>query len=368
MPGLLDIPGITYTRTGAATAWDSFGNLIQFAANVPRITDAGITIEGQRTNLFARWDPTVEQIFTKGGDVSNTTEPATSPLSGKSWFKLGSGTGAAPAYAYLSCSSVPASTQVALSFLCETPDGTAPLYGGAGMDFDVGFYNGWSLTSPVFRAIRRAGNVWECHLTGVTPSWSPSVFAGPRRSLTSQNQRPLKFSGFQLEQASTPSTPIITTGADATRGADNLALAKTIAAGEDFTVMVDATIPALVIQQRFFEWSDGTDNNRILVDRIAPDVRGFVIIGGVQTALPSLANNGGARRIKVALRRSGASYVVCVGGAMTPSTSVPGTPGLSGLTLGNRRSLTNAAIDGVSAKLLIFPYALTDAELVSMTQ
>lgn len=58
-------PALTYTRLGAATAWRKDGTLAEFAPNVPRITDAGVTIEGQRTNLDP-WSRNAPTVFSAG--------------------------------------------------------------------------------------------------------------------------------------------------------------------------------------------------------------------------------------------------------------------------------------------------------------
>ena len=50
----LSLPGATYTRAGAATAETAAGAIINFAANVPRVTNRGILIEEARTNLALR--------------------------------------------------------------------------------------------------------------------------------------------------------------------------------------------------------------------------------------------------------------------------------------------------------------------------
>jgi len=45
---------VTYSRTGAATAFTSTGVVQSFAANAPQLTDRGLLLETARTNLFLR--------------------------------------------------------------------------------------------------------------------------------------------------------------------------------------------------------------------------------------------------------------------------------------------------------------------------
>lgn len=157
---ITDLPGLTYTRTGSATAWRKDGTLAVFAPNVPRITDAGVTIEGQRTNLFARWDPTAAQVPLGGTAVNctNAASPPNAPLAGRNWIALDNST--AIAVAWSACQSVPASTVVTFSMLVETSDGSQPVWGTAdtsGVDFQVRTQNGADLLSPSAKYIRRSG-------------------------------------------------------------------------------------------------------------------------------------------------------------------------------------------------------------------
>lgn len=364
------VPGLTYTRTGSATAWRKDGTLAEFAPNVMRRTDAGVTIEGQRTNLFARWDPTLEQISTKGGYVSNVQPPANAPLTGRNWVGLGAGNTSTPAYMYIQCSSVASSTTVTLSFLCETPDGTPPVYGtAAGDDFDVGFINGHPPTGISFSTIRRSGNIWECRLTGVTSAAGASVYAGVRRSSAAQNQRPLKFSGFQLELGARASTPIITTGAAATVGADNLALAKTIAAGEDFTALVEAVIqPSVGLVGSLLAVSDGTIANQVYIRRsTGGSLSAQTTVGGVATSTLSAAFASGGKA-KCAIRRSGKSITLAVNGVVVGQDGQPSASiALSRINIGTRADVGQGEPSTYNSTTL-FPFALTDAELVEMTK
>lgn len=217
---LMAVPGVTYSREGTATAFRADGTLAEFAPNVPRITDKGVLIEGQRTNLFARWDPTAAQIATKN-KCADATAPAVAPLAGRNWIALDNTAGVAYAY---HPAVVPPAQVVTASVLVETADGSQPVAGPAGVgDFSfVVSAVGGQLSAATFSYVRKTGNVWLVSATGTTGTTNLTA-AGINRA-PAQNQRPLKFSGFQLEEASTPSSPIITTGAAATRGADNLAL------------------------------------------------------------------------------------------------------------------------------------------------
>ncbi|MBB4797582.1 hypothetical protein HNP32_001306 [Brevundimonas bullata] len=373
MTALLDLPGVTYTRAGTATAWRADGTLAEFAANVPRITDLGVLVEGQRTNLFARWDPTAAQVAVGGTalNCSDAPAPANAPLSGRKWIALDNSDSTAAAWA--ACQSIPTSTVVICSLLVETPDGSQPVFGvnDAGVDFQLRSQNGADLTAPSAKYIRRSGNVWEVQVTGTTQASVPTTQFGPRRHQTA-NKRPLKFSGLQLEQASIASSPIITTGAAATRGADILSLAKTIAAGEDFTLLISVRHPASadgVQPQRYFQFDAGDNNNRLYMQRTGPSqaVEVGLMVGGEAVMTIPGPVVAGAAQVKGAVRRKGNTYTLALNGViyLAKAPTVP-PPNLTTLSIGQGRGASplNATIQS----LQIFPFAVSDAQLVSLTQ
>lgn len=221
-------PSFSLTRTGAGTAFALDGRVLPFASGQPRLTDRGLLQEGAATNLMTRFAPTAAQIATKA-NAADTLAPANAPMTGLDWIALDNTS--ALAYAYAPSSAVPASTRVVMTLWVETPDGSPPAIGpNAGSDFDLRFHLGQMLTD-ITRAYRRlSGHVWECRVTGTTPGGVPGAYAGPYRQ-TNYTTRLLRFCGLDLQV--TPSgagtSPIVTTGASATRGADSASL--TVPAG-----------------------------------------------------------------------------------------------------------------------------------------
>ena len=365
--------GLTYTRSGAATAWRADGTLAEFAPNVIRRTDAGVLIEGQRTNLYLRWDPTIEHITTKGGNVSNAQPPANAPLTGRNWVELGAGGSSGPTYMYPPCSAIASSSTVTFSCLCETPDGTPPVYGPGvtGSDFDVGFDRGGALTGASFSTTRRSGNIWDCRLTGVTPASGTSVYAGVRRTSVIQNQRPLKFSGFQLEQAPDASSPIITTGAAATRGADDFyigGLQQLFASPYSFVVECEA-LPTNGVRSLAAVNSGGT-TNRVLIYR-GTGVATFqlqVRAGGSTVLQQGSSPMPGSERAKAALSFDGRYYRACVNGVMFGGGEPTATFTVPPDRIHPFGSATSAEQSyAAGRRLVILPYSLTDEELVKLT-
>ena len=61
--------GVTYTRTGAASAYTASGAITAFAANAPQLTDRGLLLEPTATNLLLRSQELDNAAYTK----SNST-------------------------------------------------------------------------------------------------------------------------------------------------------------------------------------------------------------------------------------------------------------------------------------------------------
>ena len=367
---LTDIPGLTYTRTGSATAWRADGTLAEFAPNVPRITDRGVLIEGQRTNLAPRWDPNTAQVSLKVG-CSDVGAPTIAPLSSRNWLALDNSTTAA--YAYQSIT-VPASTQFTAQCLVETPDGSRPVCddgSSAATDFSL-YAGGAGLQGGVASYRRLVGNVWVISVTGLTLP-APNANFGPVRQAT-HSKRPLKFSGFQLERASNPSSPIITTGAPATRGQDNLVLGGldsvlaapfSLLAETEHFVSQDNAYPSI------FALTGETSATTIAVYRSPVNGRFHSQIfsgGAAPTSMNTAVPADYAGPVKLALTFDGSVLRWAIaGGLAIQSVPSPFTQPLKRLHLfcswtGDSRIKTEGK------RAVILPYALTNAQLQAMTQ
>ena len=355
------VPGFTYTRAGSATAWRKDGTLAEFAPNVPRITDRGVLIEGQRTNRMPRWDPTAAQIASKDNCV-DVAAPTVAPLAGRNWIALDNSS--APGYLYQAVP-VAASTVFTISVFVETVDGGQPVAGINATSGDFGFVlaSDLVLSSAAYRRV--AGNVWLVSVTATTKAITTGTNAGIVR-YNGQSTRPLKFSGFQIEQASDASSPIITTGALVTRGADNLSLAKTIAAGEDFTVVVKARFTTAEFG-RIFSWDAGSDADNIRISRRSDGTISFVAeVGGTQNSQNFIGPITGPADIRYAIRRSGRALTAIVNGGPISAAINIDMPTLTTIFVG--RSRTAGVSFSETKSLTLFPYAVTDAELVEMTR
>lgn len=76
---LLTLPGFAYSRTGAATAADLSGSVVNFAANAPRRTDAGLLVEAVRTNFIRYSQDLTNVLWVPSGTPTRTANHALAP-------------------------------------------------------------------------------------------------------------------------------------------------------------------------------------------------------------------------------------------------------------------------------------------------
>lgn len=204
--------GSTFSRVGAATALTADGAIVQVAADVPQRTNRGLAVEPASTNIFPRFAPTVAQL-SLGLNASDTTAPATPPISGLNWLALDNSASIAVAYQTLT---VTGSTAYSISVLVETPDGSQPVASSTSLTGDFNFVCGGATdAAPTFAYTRLSGNVWRVTAAITTPA-VPTTNDGIIRHST-QNTRELKFAGFQLVLGAVAGSPIVTTGSAASR-------------------------------------------------------------------------------------------------------------------------------------------------------
>jgi len=216
LAGLAGVPGWSFSRTGAGAAATSAGALASFPNGTPRITDRGLLLETPaRTNkltLFSANPPDLTGM-TKNGDaaatltlVTDTAALAAAGLSGlvtggQVW-KLDNSAGSASANAAAS-GSVGNTNPHSLSVWVR----------GSGSSVRVRLS---SVTSTIFAP--SAAYAWI-----TTPNLSPTG-SGDQWSIWCAAGSVAWFILPGLEEAATSGSPIVTTGASATRGAEAAAV------------------------------------------------------------------------------------------------------------------------------------------------
>ena len=366
LEGLTALPGWTYSRSGTGWARRSDGSYESFAADVPRRTDMGLWSEPASTNLFSRFAPSQAQL---GGNANVTTvaEPDAPPISGLNWLALNNTSGAA--YAYQVVSLAPA-TSYTLQMWVETPDGSPPVVGATTGTGDFCLLIGGVILTGTVGMEALSGKVWRVWSTGVTGA-SPAQHGGVIR-YASQATRALKFAGFQIEAGALATSPIVTTGAVASRGADVARLTDLVAMGE-VTLAADFALHGggsgvLANTRRAACLDDGTSANRVDIGNLDGAVGGRVLSGGVEQARCVVAGTAASGVAQGAALRSKASdFRLARNGSLSDADASGTAPGgLARLTLGAVGDGTGQ-LGGCLTRLVLRPVAKPDAALLSLS-
>jgi hypothetical protein len=348
------IPGWSFSRTdtnGIATALDLAGNVIQFATGVPRITNRGILVEEARTNL-APWSENASSGMSFNGGATFTANTGTSPA----------GTTTADTLAL---------TSLGYAY--------APTAAGQA----IGTYTGslWlradAPTTVAIRLTRAAlGANQTVQTASVTTSWQRFsvsllttgvdtiqfgldqrvIVGGPGTDATVQ------IWGLQVELGAFATSPIITTGAAGTRGADNAR--QLFTPGASGTFLMEYEEPAVV----------QSSSPRILgADTL--DAGPLTLNSGSRTAASTW--NGAANLVATGTTRTaGTAYKFALSWDATgrrfviPGATASDANGIGALTqlvFGSNNGLTaGGTLGGYIKRLQAFPNASTTAQMQTL--
>jgi hypothetical protein len=372
--------GWSFSRTGSGLADSTAGTYATFATGAPRITDRGLLVEEQRTNLLPYSDP---NNATGYSDTSATSAPGGSygPFTGRivtgqgaTWHRRGV-TGAG------SLASVTSGTTY--SFLVLFKPGTS---GRIRLEFrNTAGTAGSALRGPVANPTTVESSAYgTITTTGVTqlPSglyawsgtWVPNATGnigagsgvGPDSAIVGET---VEFVHFQLEQGAFPTSPIVTTGASATRAADTAYVSGLgFVFSAPFTVFVDADMRAIDgLSRKLFVLGDGTTNNRAQVYRNATN--GLQIawrISGVDTFSAVVPGFSGAKRVKAALTWDGSALWLTANGVDSGPAAVS-LPALNRLSLGDWSEQSSGPWNDPIRSVVVYPRALSAAERIAIT-
>ena len=344
--GLVDLASDarwSFSRASVATALSAAGVLTPISSGAVAQTDRGLLVQASRQNKGQGYNanPTVTTGITLSGDaaatltvVDDTAALAAAGLqlvctSGKV-FKFDNSAGVATAYAVLP------------GAIGNTNQHIQSCYGRGSGSWAFGLHagvdsGGVGLASLAATYARRAGS----------PGAVPTSTSGAMR-IQVQAGTVLYFILFQLEEGSSATSPIIIAGSAQTRQVDNAAFTASIAAGQDFTESGEVELTkAATTDTVFVELHDGSDNNRVYVERSSGgSVRAYVVVGGVSTQIGSSVSKTGARTVKYAVTRSGDVYALYVDGAQAGSnTTVASLPALTGRQLGAHRAAASGHLN-----------------------
>lgn len=354
--------GWSFSRTGEGTALDTLNRLVPFATGVPRITDRGLLIEEGRTNLVS---------------LRNANPIDTS----------GVGTGGSDPAAVLSIVNDAAALSAAGLSQVATSGNVWKLDNTLGTDFaEFLFYppSGTGLALTMSAYVRGSGSALFQQAAFASPvirasAPLPASYTRWDGSWTtpSTNQIRIRITAGsvlyvilpQVEAGAFATSPIITTGAAATRGEEIAGVTglSSLLSGS-FTAAVEVELLGATAEiQRFFDVSV-TGSNRLTFNRTGGGNVTSTTVSGGSTATASLvlARNG-ARILKGATAVQPASFNTAIDGVIGTASTAPAPVGMTSVHLGMRNIGTGERLNGYVRRFSLRPYADTDAQLQALT-
>jgi hypothetical protein len=348
--------GATVSRASVGYGQTVAGGLTSFAANASRQTNKGVLVEGARTN-----------VLTQTQDLSNAA-----------WTQLNVGTTANQTAApdgTVTASKVAASGSNAEHGVYQ---GTAANIGTAyvfsvyfkasGYNFGVlhtslfdGSYTNYSINlstgavdfvggTASLSVTPAANGFWKATVVGVCATGAPllvvetSNVAVTTNSISFAGDGVSGFYGWQpnLQTGAFDSSTIPATGAAATRAADNIAFALATPSGDYAITLGLTTTRATAATRTVFDFNDGTDNNKVLLEMDATNhLKLTVINAGVPTVIATEGGTPAAARSSTAVvARSGGNWSLTVDTVLAASAAAA-SPAATSFALGRNRAATS---------------------------
>jgi hypothetical protein len=364
------IPGWSFSRTdtnGTATALDLAGNVIQFATGAPRITNRGILVEEARTNLL------LNSAFAGGGAAptswtqpvaTGTSAPATSTITTAATAYQQSGTAQRP---YLTQQVTVAVGTYTVSVYVESVTGSVTAeqmisYGGGTATVS-------GVAHPACPANPSGGNtspinagllLFSITVTGAG-TLSPRVGLGVNAGGATGTVR---FSLPQTELGAFATSPIITTGAAGTRGADAVTMGSFVFPAAH-TFVVETQAP--VLQTGLFPTSfSSTGTNVGLLVTGSTNVSGANMGNATFNDVYGSAVSAGGT-IKNAFRAETNNARGCLNGTLS-ALDATFTPVVGSQTLNIGAANGSASYwNSYVQRIRILPTAISDAQLQALT-
>lgn len=320
LASLSALPGYTYTRSGAKSEIASAGTIYPFAADVPGIVPGdGYWSRASLTNLVKYSDDLANANWLKG-NVSVTSNALTT-TNGLSLDRVEENTTVSGEH-FVVPESVGAANHVAglatvsflfkadqrtlirlayfafnnLSVVLNPPAGTYTVVAGG--------------VAPVVSFKALGEGVYRCSVTDT----ASAATARPTLTLVSTGTTTIypgsvgagAYLGHVQAVAGTQPGPIIVTeGATATVGADNLG-ASCALADEDFLVLAIGTVKQIGAQGDLADFNNGSTDRVVLFVTSGGEARLYALTGGSGTSYASAVNFVAGDRIAIAgFRRSG---------------------------------------------------------------
>ncbi|MCO5129735.1 MAG: hypothetical protein M9932_04125 [Xanthobacteraceae bacterium] len=374
-----------FTRASAGTAMSSAGNLTEFAAGAPRITDRGMGIESTGTNLVR--NPRCEGAVVGSPGTAPTYMNIAMP-SGISQQVTGTGKesgvpgfyvrfyGTAAASGSINMAFEPSTAITAAQNDTFTTSVYAMLVAGTSPSFRLslderatgGGYLAGSYTSytpsPTLTRMTHTRTCTDASAAYVQPYYYSTLTSGQTVDFT-------LFVGGQSLEKNTAATslilPPVGSPAQATRAAEDCIFTRAIpAAFSKAFIALPRRYPIPSGTEVLWQVDDGTSNNRIYVARLyTGSIVLVAVVGGVTTANLTIGIVAENTEFKVALRAAGNNWAASLNGAavVTDTTSAMPT-GLTYERLGN--TSTGLRWNGTIKQNTEFPALLTNTQLQAL--
>jgi hypothetical protein len=363
------IPGWSFSRTdtnGIATALDLAGNVIQFATGVPRITNRGILVEEARTNLLlnSAWAgvssgaPTSWTVLLNGGGVA-----ATSTIGAPNAMTF---TASANRPSIFQDVAVAANTTYSASLFVEAnPNGLDAFQ----MMTLVGAPVGSTVTGPT--GVPVAGQRITATVAVGGTSGTVTIRAGAGVSSSSTGTVRLSLPQFELGAFAT--SPIITTGAAGTRGADVALVGSLTSFAYPLTMVGEWSREGGTDAATFYRVAalepNLDDRSDIFQRHTTNDVRasqrssGGVLLADITLGTGSIGS-GQKAAVRFATDNVGGSLN---GAAVVADTSVAMSASPIRLCVGSSSNGASNYLTGYIRRVRVLPFAATDIQLQALT-
>ena len=372
---ILSVPGATYTRAGAATALTTTGEVVNFAANTPRITDRGVLIEEARTNLIlqsaafdiANWAKTGTTIL-----ADNTTAPDGTATADKIMEVAAAAT---PRVSQAVTGNI--GTTYTISFFAKSAERSQVRVVLEGSGNFTAYFN------TATGAITGLGALSTATMTALTNGWyrctvtwtAATTTLGPYIATaeggttiaSGDDTKGIYLWGAQVEVGAFATSYIPTTATSATRGADVLTLAMSLPA-YPLTLVVNATLIGVgTTNARQITVDDNTSSNRAEI-YVTTTARAYmkIVSGNVDQA-----DTGPAATVtvgtafKAAMRAATDAGAISLNGAAVAADASVTLPAASSiLRIGN---IGSGQANAYIRLAHVLPYAATDAQLQALT-
>jgi len=372
-----NIPGWSFSRTdtnGTATALDLAGNVIQFATGVPRITNRGILVEEARTNVvptsaFQTLSGTAPTQFPSGTGWSNffatggtrSFVPSTVVAGGQA----ASFAGVSAARNVIGFSFSPAaSTTYTVSFFVEAASGVTGTVAYASGSLGVGG------TTGLVSAPSATGRYSYTFTTGTGPGVVDLRFG---IGASADQSGSLTISNVQLEAGAFATSPIITTGAAGTRGADVALVGSLTSFAYPLTMVGEWSREGGTDAATFYRVAalepNLDDRSDIFQRHTTNDVRasqrssGGVLLADITLGTGSIGS-GQKAAVRFATDNVGGSLN---GAAVVADTSVAMSASPIRLCVGSSANGASNYLTGYIRRIQVLPFAATNAQLQALT-